>query len=58
MMFGNKIKKININKQIFKRKNVHQKYTMPKEEHFCVCENQQEKPDANHRTLTMRIISI
>ena len=27
MMFGNKIKKINRNKQIFKRKNVHQKYT-------------------------------
>jgi len=57
-MFGNKIKKINRNKQIFKRKKVLQKYTMPKEEHFCVCENQQEKPDANHRTLTMRIISI
>jgi len=35
MMFGNKIKKINRNKQIFKRKNVHQKYTMPKEGHFC-----------------------
>lgn len=34
----------------------HQVYKVPKEEHFCAWGNQQENPDANHRTLTKRII--